>query len=481
MKNIFKTLIFAFSLLLVQSCDKELIQLPNNSLSPSTYYNTSADFETAMLGVYSGFLFNTDGTGVYYGASLLSLPDIMTNNVILAQAGRRSNQSFHEWRHSPNLSWDMMSDPYIVTNRANLIIDNLYKLPDGDEKDNFEGEARAARALALFDLLKVFSKIPTQSSDANSALGMPIITEVDPAIRKLRPTVAESYDFVISELEAAKSLVNADNGVGRFNKNAVNALLSRAYLYTGQYDLAVNAANDVTKTVATISNFPQVWVDSSEDGVIFKINQDRILDGIGIGIEWSQSVNNTVIPEYVMEFDLFNMYDASDIRKTTYTQTLADSDGNLYNAITKMFGEAGQNNGAVDPKIIRAAEVYLNKAEAYAMMTGKDAEALIALDVVRANRYSNFVSGGETGTALLVAIKKERRLELFAEGHYFFDVKRWREGISRSATNGEFFNGTGTPLQSAYLNLSAGSYLFELPIPQDERNTYPEFQQNPGY
>ena len=476
MKNIFKTIIFVFGLLIIQSCDDELNQLPNNALSPETYYNTADEFETAIKGVYSGML-----GGAYYGGSLLSRPDIMTDNVILAQAGRRSNQLFHEWRHSPNLAWGMMFSPYIVTNRANLILDNLGKLDDGAVKNNFEGEARAARALALFDLLKVYSKIPTQSSDANSALGMPVITELDPAIRKLRPTVAESYEFVVTELEAAKSLINANNGVGRLNKNAVNALLSRAYLYTGQYSQAVTAANAVSVPIASASNFAQVWTDSSEDGVIFKIDADRILDNTGIGIEWSQSVNNTVVPEYVMSYELFNLYASSDVRKSAYTALQADSDGNEYNSIIKMFGEVGQNNGSVDPKVIRAAEVYLNKAEAYAMQPGNDANALAALDMVRSNRYASFISGNETGAALLNAIKLERRLELFAEGHHFFDVKRWGEGIDRSATDGEFYDGTGTPVPSLFLTLPAGSHLFEMPIPQSEINVYPEFQQNPNY
>ncbi|WP_412984037.1 RagB/SusD family nutrient uptake outer membrane protein [Pontimicrobium sp. IMCC45349] len=476
MKNIYKTLVVVFSLLIVQSCDDELNQLPNNALSPSTYYNTAEDFDNAMRGVYSGFL-----GGSYYGGSLLSRPDIMTSNVILAQAGRRSNQAFHEWRHSPNLAWGMMFSPYVITNRANLIIENIDNLDDGPTKNNFLGEARTARALALFDMLKVYSKIPTQSADAGSSLGMPIITGTDPNVRELRPTVAESYAFVISELEASRSLINADNGVGRFNKDAVNALLSRAYLYNGQYQEAINAANAVNSAVADAASFPQVWLDGSEAGVIMKINQDRILDGVGIGIEWSQSVGGTVIPEYVMEFDMYNLYAGNDVRKTSYVQILPDADGNIYNAITKMYGEAGQVNGVVDPKIIRAAEVYLNKAEAHAMLGGQDAQALAALDMVRSNRYSGFVSGNETGAALLDAIKNERRLELFAEGHRLFDVKRWNEGISRSATNGEFFDGTGTPVPGSFLNLPAGSHLFELPIPQAEINVYPEFQQNPGY
>jgi len=477
MKNtIFKLMLFVFGVVVLTSCDEELIQSPNDSFTPDTYYKTLQDFENATRGVYSGFL-----GGSYYGASFLSRPDIMADNVILSQQGRRSNQFFNEWRYEPNSAWDMMLSPYIITNRANLIINNIDNLSDGPEKNNYLGEARAARALAMFDMLRVYSKIPTQSSDANSSLGMPIITTSDdPAILIPRPTVQESYQFVVDELEAAKGLINSDNGVGRLNKNAVNALLSRVYLYMGQYDKVITSANAVTTPIASIANFAGIWTDSNESGVIFKIDQDRILDGVGIGIDWSQSVGGTVRPEYVMAYDLFNLYQANDVRKNAYSFVGADADGNIYNAIKKMYGETGQNNGVVDAKVIRAAEVYLNKAEAYAM-NGQDGPALQALDAVRSNRYSGFSSGNETGAALMDAIRLERRLELFAEGHRFFDLKRWNFPVQRNATNGEFFDGTGTPVPAAYLTLNAGDYKFNLPIPQREINIYPDFQQNPGY
>ena len=171
---------------------------------------------------------------------------------------------------------------------------------------------------------------------------MPIILGTDPAVKELRPTVAESYQFVIDELEAAKNLINSDNGVGRLNKNAVNALLSRVYLYNAEYDKVITAANAVTSTVATIANFPGVWTDSNNDGVIFKLDQDRVLDNIGVGIDWSQSVGSSVRPEYVMAYDFYQLYENNDVRKNAYTFIGADSDGNFYNAIKKMFGEAGQ-------------------------------------------------------------------------------------------------------------------------------------------
>ncbi len=475
MKNNFIKLILIVCVFWFASCDSELDQQPNNAFSTSTFYNSLGDFENATRGLYAGFY-----GGGYYGSSLLSRPDIMTDNVILAPAGRRSNQFFNEWRYVANAAWDMMFSPYVVTNRANLIIENISNIDGAAEQNNFLGEARAARAIAMFDMLRVYSKIPTQGGDANTSLGMPIITGTDPSVRELRPTVAESYQFVIDELEAAKGLINTDNGVGRLNKNAVNAMLSRVYLYNGDYGNAITAANNVTTQVASIANFSGIWTDSNAEGVVFKLDQDRILDNIGIGIAWSQSVDGAIIPEYVVSFELFNLYQNTDVRKNAYTQVQADNEGNLYNSIVKMFGEVGQNNGAVDAKVIRAAEVYLNKAEAHSML-GQDGLALTALDMVRSNRYSGFVSGNETGANLLEAIRLERRLELFAEGHRFFDLKRWNMPVNRSATDGEFFDGTGTPAPSGFLTLPAGDTKFLLPIPQREINIFPTFQQNPGY
>jgi len=476
MKNIFKITLLVFGVLIFNSCSEELVQNPNDSFSPETFYQSVEDFETATRGIYEAFL-----EGTYYGGSFLSRPDITTDNVILAQSGRHSNQWIHEWRYTANDDWDAMYAPYMVVNRSNLILEYIDKLEDGPVKSNFMGEARAARAIALFDMLRVYCKVPTQSGDANGSLGMPIITGTDPAVQELRPTVADSYQYVIDELEAAKGLVNSDNGSGRLNKDAVNAMLSRVYLYAGNYPAAVSAANNVGASIASIANFVGVWTDSNNDGILFKIDQDQTLDGISIGVEWSQSIGNLIVPEYVMEFDLFNLYVTDDIRKDAYILSADDANGNSYNAIKKMYGEPGQTNGNVDAKVIRVAEVYLNKAEAYYRMGSNETNALNALNALRANRYANYVPGTETGAALLDAIKLERRLELFAEGHRMFDLKRWNEPIVRSATNGEFDDGTGSPVPAAYRNLPAGDYKFQFPIPQREINIFPEFQQNPGY
>ena len=459
------SIVFSFT-----SCEDELDQLPNNAFAPESFYKTSQDFEFATRALYSGLF-----SGSYYGGSFLSRPDIVTDNVIVAQEGRKSNLSFYEWRYKANSAWNMMGSAYVVINRANQIIDKAGNLPDGDAKNNFLGEAHAVRALAHFDLLRVYSKV----SDGSS-LGMPYVTVLDPTYEAPRPTVAETLSSINSDLNDAEPLIGSGDTKSRFTKDGVNALLSRVHLYNKDYAAAIAAANKVTTEIAARATFPQVWTDSSADGVILKLDQNASIDDIGVGIEWSQSSSSGIIPEYVWSYEFASSLSASDIRLTAYNDNIPDAKGNLYNAIIKMYGEAGQQNGSVDAKVLRAAEVALNKAEAM-YFTGDEAGALAELDKLRVKRYDPFTSGGETGEALLEAIQYERRVELAAEGHRLFDLRRWGLGVSRSATEGEFFDGTGTPAIQTARSLSAGDYRMVFPIPQSEINIYTSFQQNPDY
>jgi len=184
---------------------------------------------------------------------------------------------------------------------------------------------------------------------------------------------------------------------------------------------------------------------------------------------------NSLIPEYVVSFDFYNSFAADDIRKEAYTFE-GQGDGIQYNGIKKLFGRPGQFNGEVDYKIIRTAEAYLNKAEAYYNM-GNESAARQALDQVRTNRYLTPPSG-ETGSALRDAIRLERRFEFAFEYQRFFDLKRW--GLSISRTNkGDHADGTGTP--SDVLNLNTGDNKWQLPIAQQSIDVNPNLQQNPGY
>ncbi|EDM43809.1 putative outer membrane receptor protein [unidentified eubacterium SCB49] len=475
MKNIIsKISICLLTLGAIVSCEDNLEQVPYDAFGTENAFATAADFENAIRGVYSAL--TLDGHyGSGDGGSMLSAPDVLTDNVTLAQAGRGTKAYLHRYDYDGNATLTTMySNNYSLIYRANQLLSFATGF-EGDNKANVVAEAKALRALAHFNLVTFWGKIPTQSADANSSLGVAYVFEADPNIEPARNTVGEVYDFIVTDLTEAVANINETNDDGRMNRDAVNILLSRVYLYMGEWQKAANAAGAVTATVATRDNFTGIWADENQDGLVFFIPNATPILGNQIGVTWSQGPLTSIIPEYAVSSELFDLYSNNDIRKTAYIATATNSFGD-YNAIIKLFGRAGQNNGEVDYKIFRASEAKLNRAEALYRL-GQEGPALTALNAVRSQRYDT-APGSETGSALEAAIFLERRLEFAFEYQHFFDIKRRGLGIERPST-GEFADGSGTP--SERLNLPAGSFLFQLPFPQTALDTNPNLVQNTGY
>lgn len=471
----YKLLITGLSLaFLVSSCDDRLELNPHDQISAETALNTPGDFENAVNGLYTLMI-----DGQYYGADFMSFPDVLADNLIFNPGGRQTQRSTFEWRYNANdTRGAFMADAADVIQHANFILANINKLSDGATKDNIKAQALAARALALFNQSNVFGKIPTQSSDANSSLGVPVISSSDITVNYSRNTVSEVYTSIIEDLEEAKTLIS-NNGIERFNLNAVNALLSRVYLYNGDWQNAIDSANNVTTNVSSITNFGNIWNDASDAGVIFELKNFDADTNVSTGVPYSQTLPpDGILSEYVVAFDFAALYQNNDVRRSAYINTSAYGSAGIYNHVAKYLSSSvNTGSGVVDIKIVRAAEVYLNKAEAHAELN-QDVLALAALDMVRSNRYTSFTSPGETGQALKDAIALERRLELAFEGHRFFDIKRKGLAINRG-NFGEFSDGSGTA--PVYLNLPAGDCRFELPISKTEIDVNPNMEQNPCY
>lgn len=239
---------------------------------------------------------------------------------------------------------------------------------------------------------------------------------------------------------------------------------------------SIDAANAVTKAVAARTNVVGVWEDSSKDGVIFWIDVDPPGLDITPGVTWSQFGVNTLVPEYVVSYPLFQLFEDDDIRKDAYTFQ-ARNGQSKYNAIKKLFARADGNfPGRVDIKILRAAEAKLNIAEAQYNL-GNEGAARTALDAVRTKRYTSPPSG-ETGTALRDAIRLERRLEFAFESQRFFDLKRWSLPVERGGF-GDLNDGSGVPSDAQ--NIAVGAKQFQLPIPQTAIDLNPSLVQNSGY
>lgn len=487
MKNRFYTYCLA-SLLATSflvSCDDELNGLqPFTEGNPETFFNSVASFQNGVDGIYAQFW-------IYYsssGSGLQGIPDILSDNVILAQTGRRSNEVYYDFRYNPNtngaipLYW---SEAYEAVNAANLVIGQIDNLPDGPDKDNILGQALAARAMAHFDLARIYAMIPTQSADANNSPGIVYVKVEDgdtgdPFAQPSRETVASNYTEIIGDLERAAGLIGTSNGEGRLNRDAVYAMLSRVYLYNGDYQLAINAANQVTTSIVDAKvdgALIDVYEDTSNAGIVIEwsVNTSSESTFSNVGVLYSQTTPPNTVSEYVVDYEFYNNLDPNDLRREVI-QFDATNLGNNYNAVRKFLGETGQVNGRVDIKVLRAAEVLLNKAEAQFELN-QTANALATLNTLRDARYTSY-TGGESGQALEDAIQYERRVELSFEGHRFFDLKRRGEAIVRS-NNGDIQDGSGTPPE--ILTLPAGDFRFQFPIPIDEINANPNMAQNPNY
>ena len=124
---------------------------------------------------------------------------------------------------------------------------------------------------------------------------------------------------------------------------------------------------------------------------------------------------------------------------------------------------------------IRLAEVYLNLAEACAMLGStydKDANNAIRTIRERVKLPYTDLTGGE----LMKAIRHERKVELAYEGFYYWDLRRWR--MADSILDGVRFHGlkitqSGTTLTYEYIDCDKEDRKFperfyNFPIPTTE-------------
>lgn len=467
--------LFISACVLAFGCKKEELDLfPYNQVETTQAFNTETDVTIAVNGMYEGI----KSSGSYYLGQWNIVADVMADNLIIMQQGRLTLKPYGEWRLTGNGTYGLFAGGYTIVRRANAILENIDKFPEGAFKNNAKGEALAVRAMTYFDMARVYSKTYTNASATDSTV--PYITTTDPTIMPSKEPVKGFYDKVVKDLTDAAALVGTTNGVYRMNKNTVYALLSRVNLYKGDYEGVIAAANTAlgtTPNVADIATFPKIWTDETSTGVFFKIRNTTV-DNINTpGVNYYQKVSGEIKSEYVVEYNFFQQFADNDVRKSTYILT-SPFNGVQYNNVVKWAGRPSQPAGVLDGKVIRHAEVLLNRAEAY-YRTGKIAEALADLQLLKRNRYTGYVNEVLAGQALLDEILRQRRLELAFEGDRFWDLKRRNQPVIRDATKGDRANGSGTPF--VFTTLNAGDYRFNLPFPQSELNFNTNLKQVPGY
>ncbi|MCS4301429.1 RagB/SusD family nutrient uptake outer membrane protein [Chryseobacterium sp. BIGb0232] len=486
-KNIITISLAALTIFVsLTSCERNLDQISSVNEAEEQAMTRPESFRQALDGAYTAF--KTTGYYTSDTGNQLIMGDLTTDNLIITNSGRNSNAAASNFEFSSDNSQTtgLFSAAYAVVSRANFVMSYLNNgVVTGAAKDNVEAEARAIRAAAHFDILRAYSVIPTQNSPAVNQYGIYYSESYNPlnnsSSRNL--TVDQGYQKVIDDLLiAADKITQNDADKGRFSKAAVYGLLSRVYLYKGDYTNTVKygkLALGLSPSVTTLDNFNRIWKENEglakiTDGVLFQIS-NAAPERNTVGVAYNQLIDGQYRSEFVADYDFFNSFAANDVRKTVYF-TPATYNKKVYNHITKYAGNGGPVN-IVPVKYLRTAEVLLNVAEA-SFREGDQVTALTLLNQLRKERYTSFTPGAEAGQPLLDAILKERRLELAFENDRWYTLKRLGLSVQRSG-KGDVADGTGS--KAIKQTLAAGSDLWQWPIPVTAIQANPNIQQNDKY
>jgi len=310
----------------------------------------------------------------------------------------------------------LWSSAYNTIYGANAIIEGLESSTavTPGTRDQLLGEALFVRAFTYFYLVNLFGDVPlatTTDYRVNATLGLADIETV--------------YAQLIDDLLRAVQLlgpeyVSADRV--RPSRWTAHALLARVYLYRGEWEAAETHASEVIAQTGHYTLTPL-------DGVFVKSTQEAIWQLIPVRPNFNTNEGNTFIPITVPVFalseGLMQAFDDKDSRKSSWILPY-EYGGEVYSVPYK-YKVANGSEITEYAVVLRLAEQFLIRAEARAQLNDP-AGAIADLDAIRGRAGIGLLANSApelTGQALLDAIERERRRELFTEwGHRWLDLKR---------------------------------------------------------
>ncbi|MFK8274548.1 RagB/SusD family nutrient uptake outer membrane protein [Capnocytophaga cynodegmi] len=422
---------------------------------------------------------------------------------LLNMVSSRSYSDIHRWEPftaSDGNIRELWAENYRTIANINTALEGFPKIKpkDADEEEllkQYTGEMHLGRAFLYTRLATAFCKV-YDANTASTDLGLPLEKVYDVKTKNQRASLQETYDFILSDITKAEDLLKNKTGAinaDTFTIDAVKALKARVLMYMGKWEDAYKVAEDLissnTYALATSSDeLREIWhKDNAQESItqlyIATPNQLPSTNNIYFYIDSSKRYKSDYVPTK-WTVDLF---EDNDYRKSVYFEKVE-----LFTAFNKPYSDiyivhkypinealstTGSDNYAHAPKVFRIPELYLIASES-AFKNNDEGNARKYLNLLREARGLSSVT--VTGDALFQEIKNERLRELAFEGFRLFDLKRWKEGVTRRVPqNTEFLE--DTPKDQYYeLNRSADDFKFVWPVPARDRE-HGNLQQNPGW
>ena len=473
------------------SCSDDFVETtPPYSIDSENYFNSKGDYDQALVAAYD--VLQSTYVNVLLG-------EIASDNTL---AGGESPtdvvgfQQVDDMIHTPVNSnlYDIWNWMFAGVQRTNYILEFKDKT-DFEGKAQLLAETRFLRAYYQFELVKWFGGIPMKG-DARFKLGDE--TKIP------RSSVAEVYASIESDLIfAVENLSPIASQKGRITKGAAQALLGKAYLYQNKFSQAATTLEGLISSspYSLVTDYNMLFEMEGENGTesIFEVQYTDV-EGAGFGClqcsEGNVAVGFSGIRGY--EGPLFSSgfsfniptqesADAFEVGDKRKDVAILDIEAWAAANAGVKFAKGNEDTGFFNRKYlprkrsatsagdlnltnpnnyraIRYADVLLMAAEAYNRGGIDDGKARGYLNQVRRRAFGDTNHDiSASGPALTDFILEERRLELFGEGHRFFDLVRTGKAVGK------------IPGFQANKN-----ELFPIPI-EEIQFANGNWEQNPGY
>jgi hypothetical protein len=495
MKNIVKYSGILFIIFVLTRCDLEVI--PEDALTSEQMTTTSDGLPSLVNGLYAIFKESADYGSHCYIRQFYQMSDFASDDIVCAYKTEDDLINSFRFRDRTaeksniNYFWEMS---YKIIYGANVAI-SMADLKGSDPlTDQLKGESYFLRAYAVHNLVRFFAK---PYNDANrQEPGVILREDKSDNMPKARATLEESYNYIIRSLKIAESLMTDEMPSERGNDNhkfagiqAVRSLLSRVYLYKNELDSCIIYSDMVINsemfTLETAESYPSYFPNAKTGSESIWLIPYNLVDDQLEGAVASMIYNGNncwaeegATPSLMKDMGFgTNMIDIDQRWKYILTEIPVVKNGvNMY-YISK-FSEQDGSPTLSSPVFLRLAEVYLNRAEAYAK-NGDVSSAVADLNMIRENRLIVpegeviddylYDEGSISNDEILDIVLKERRIELAFEGHRIFDLLRNGKDIVRNYWGFHLDSYNGVPSTSEP-GLDAGGVLFH---PSDPNVIYP--------
>jgi len=469
------------ALLLPTACNKfhDDIQ-PATELPIGAVYQTAADLESALNGVYNS-LQNSDLAGL----NIIMISEILVGNATwLAGAGNPElldlvNRDLRSSNVYAEIFW---AEAYKAINLSNAVLGALGTVQDPaltpDARNRIEGEALLVRGYLYVELVRYFGQPWGDNTPEN---GVPLLTEAILKTSDLRfpsrASVQQVYDQATADLTRALALLPASQPTDRANPGAARALLARIAFQKGEYAQAATHCKTLLDNPAyALTATPQEFFTNEASAEVIWRLRHTPADAGSLAFWFHKNSNFISIASALKPAFVAMVTPTQQAAAQALGLTIADlrSGTSLISADTSFTNKYEDiATRADDVPLARLAEFVLMRAECLARM-GELPDAIGLLNSVRARSLRvRDATGNEPpdkqqlalftsadfadADALIEAIVLERRVELCFEGNYFQDMIRLKRDIG---------------------GLRYDDCRLRLPIPQREMDVNKNLRQN---